>query len=44
MTTLLLLAVFVLIVGGLLVSLRRVQPDPVRVRIRDRYPSHRPRR
>ncbi len=44
MMTLILLAAFIVIAGGVLVSLRRVQPDPVRVRIRDRHPSHRYRR
>lgn len=36
MTTLILLAAFILIAGGLFISLRRVQPEPVRVRVRDR--------
>ncbi len=44
MITLLLLAAFALIAGGLFISLRRVQPELIRVRIRDRYPSRRLRR
>lgn len=44
MITLILLAALVLIAGGLLVSLRRVQPEPIRVRVRDRYQPRQPRR
>ncbi len=44
MMTLLILAAFIVIAGGVLASLRRVQPDPIRVRIRDRHPSYRYRR
>ncbi|WP_322494686.1 hypothetical protein [Chloroflexus sp.] len=44
MTTLILLAAFILIAGGLFIPLRRVQPEPIRVRIRDRYQPRRMRR
>ncbi|MCS6888626.1 hypothetical protein [Chloroflexus sp.] len=44
MTTLILLAVFALVAGGLFISLRRVQPEPIRVRVRDRYQPRQPRR
>ncbi|WP_298816887.1 hypothetical protein [Chloroflexus sp.] len=44
MTTLVLLAAIIIIAGGLFISLRRVQPEFIRVRIRDRCQSRRFRR